>query len=74
MATLQFETKVKVIRSDNGVELNMSSFFYSKGITHETTCVETPEQNKIAERKHQYLLNITKSLLFQTKLSNQFWS
>ena len=70
----QFDTKIKVIRSDNGFEFNMPSFFNSKGIIHQTTCVEIPEQNGIVERKHQHLLNVTRSLLFQTKLSKQFWS
>ena len=70
----QLDTKIKVIRSDNGFEFNMPSFFNSKGIIHQTTCVETPEQNGIVERKHQHLLNVTRSLLFQTKLSKQFWS
>ena len=65
----QFDTKIKVIRSDNGFEFNMPSFFNSKGNIHQTTCGETPEQNVIVERKHQHILNVTRSLLFQTKLS-----
>ena len=31
------------------------NFFASKGIIHQTTCIETPEQNDIVERKHQHL-------------------
>jgi len=61
----QFETKVKVIRSDNGHEFKMYDFFNSKGIIHQTSCVETPEQNGVAERKHKHLLNVTRSLIFQ---------
>ena len=38
----QFDTKVKAIRSDNGVEFIMSHFFQATGIIHQTTCVETP--------------------------------
>jgi len=70
----QFETKVKVIRSDNGHEFKMNEFFSSKGIIHQTSCVETPEQNGIAERKHQHLLNVTRALLSQSKISTHFWS
>jgi len=70
----QFETKVKVIRSDNGHEFKMNEFFSSKGIIHQTNYVETPEQNGIAERKHQHLLNVTRALLFQSKISTHFWS
>lgn len=60
----QFESHVKIIRSDNGAEFSLTYFFTSKGIVHQTSCVETPQKNDIVERKHQHLLNITRSLLF----------
>jgi hypothetical protein len=41
----QHNAKVKIIRSDNGVEFTMPQFYSSKGIIHQTTCVESPEQN-----------------------------
>jgi len=61
----QFETKVKVIKSDNGDEFEMDEFFNSKGIIH---------QKGIVERKHQHLLNVTRALIFQSKLSTRLWS
>jgi len=63
----QFKTTVKTIRTDNGAEFAMN-FFFSKGIVHQTTYVETPEQNEIVERKHQHILNVTRTLLFQANL------
>ena len=68
-----FSIKVKTIRTDNDIEFFMHDYFASKGIIHQTTCVETLEQNGIVERKHQHILNITRTLLFQSKLPAIFW-
>ncbi|GKD17930.1 ribonuclease H-like domain-containing protein, partial [Tanacetum coccineum] len=65
---LDFEIKVKVIRSDNGTEFvnnKMFDLFTSLGIIHQTSCSHTPQQNGIAERKHKHLLNVARSLMFQ---------
>jgi len=62
----QFSTSVKTIRTDNEVEFLMSQYFY------QTTCIETPQQNGIVERKHQHLLNVTRALLFQSSLPLSF--
>ena len=70
----QFDTKVKMIRSDNGSKFSMKQFYNESGIIHQTSCVETPQQNAIVERKHQHLLNVTRSLLFQFNLPLVFWS
>ena len=68
-----FKTTVKTIRTDNGAEFSMTNFFSSKGIVHKKTCIETPEQNGIVERKHQHILNVTRALLFQANLPPIFW-
>lgn len=52
----------------------MHDFFNSKGIIHQTSCIETPQQNGIIERKHQHLLNVTRALLFHSSLPSCFWS
>jgi hypothetical protein len=39
----QYNSKVKIIRSDNGIEFEMPQFYATKGIIHQHSCVESPE-------------------------------
>ena len=45
-----FNCNVKTVRSDNGPEFNIPHFYASKGILHQTSCVETPQQNARVEK------------------------
>jgi hypothetical protein len=68
MIKTQFNHLVKIVRSDNGPDFLMHDYDSSLGILHQTSCVETPQQNGRVERKHQHLLNIGRALLFQSNL------
>lgn len=55
----QFESKIKQVRSDNAREFIEGKFrelFIEQGIQHQTSCVNTPQQNGKAERRHRNLL------------------
>lgn len=72
----QFKCNIKTVRSDNGTEFvnnKMSNLFNSLGITHQTSYAYTPQQNGIAERKHRHLLNVARSLLFQSGIPLSMW-
>ena len=52
MIHTQFQTPIKSIRSNNALEFIMNDFYTSKGIIHQQSCVYTPQQNSVMERKH----------------------
>ena len=67
LITNQFSSKIYTLRSDNGTEYtsnNLSNYLSSHGILHQTSCVGTPQQNGVAERKNRDLLEKTRSLMF----------
>ena len=71
----QYDVFVKILRSDNGKEYVSNSFqnyMSYNGILHQTSCVDTPSQNGVAERNNKHLLKTTCALMFQMKVPNNF--
>ena len=72
----QFNSTVKIVRSDNALEFDTTEcqlYFASHGIVHQTSCVDTPQQNGRVERKHRHLLEMSRALRFQAHLPLRFW-
>lgn len=74
MAKPQFDFSVKTFRTDNGTEfLKLKPYLRKEGITHQTSSVDTPQQNGRVERKHRHILNVARAYLFQANIPVTFW-
>lgn len=77
MVKVHFNSSVQTFSYDNAFELGgsyeASVFFTENGILHQTTIPHTPQQNGVVERKHKHLLEISRALLFQSKLPTKYW-
>lgn len=76
MVLTQFNREIKIFRSDNGGEFvnnTLKEYFASHGVVHETSCVGTPQQNGVAERKNRHILETARSLLFENNVPKKFW-
>ena len=73
----QFHVYVQNLRSDNAKEYvseQFHSFMLQHGILHQTSCIDTPTQNGVAERKNRHLLETARALLFQMHVPKHFWA
>ena len=73
LVSTQFHTIIKKIRTDTAPELVLKEFLQEQGTLHQFSCPYRPQQNSVVERKHQHLLNVARSLLFQSKVPKKFW-
>ena len=76
MIQTQFQTKIQILRTDNGTEYfnhSLSTYLEENGIIHQSSCVNTPQQNGVAERKNRHILEVARALLFTSHMPSQFW-
>ena len=73
MIETQYQGVIKAVRSDNAPELKFVDLFNKKGIVSFHSCPETPEQNSVVERKHQHILNVARTLMFQSNVPKELW-
>ena len=75
MIQTQFQTKIKVLKTDNAKEYFTSilgDYLLSQGIVHQSSCIDTLQQNGVAERKNRHLLEVARSLMFTTHVPKIF--
>ena len=68
---------IKKLRTDNGGEFcsnDFDAFCEEFGIYKQLTAPYTPEQNGVAERKNQTVVEIARSMLKAKNLPNLFWA
>ena len=73
----QFHVTVRTLRSDNAKEYfskPFQSFMLQHEILHQTSCVDTPFQNRVVERKNNHLLETTQALLCHMNVPKHFWA
>lgn len=76
MINIQFGKRIKKIKSNNGGEFvsnSMHDFYAEKGIFLETSCINTPQQNRVVKKKHGHTLQIARALRFGANLPIKFW-
>ncbi|KAL5840582.1 hypothetical protein ACOSQ4_013190 [Xanthoceras sorbifolium] len=76
MIKTQFQTRICVLRTDNGKEYfnsNMFAYLLGEGIVHQSSCVDTPQQNGVSERKNRHLLEVARSLMIAMNVPKNFW-
>jgi hypothetical protein len=71
----QHSAVIKCFRCDLGGEYTSNKFFQLLALDrtiHQTSCIDTPEQNGVAERKHRHIVETAHSLLLYAFVPNEF--
>ena len=68
---------VKALRSDNGREYvngEFNEFLVKNGIARQLTVPYSPQQNGVAERANRTLVEMARSMLVESKMSQNLWA
>lgn len=71
------DRKIKVLRSDNGLEFcsnEFKNFLKQKGIVHQKSNPYTPQQNGLSERMNRTIVEKARCLLFDANMNKEFWA
>ena len=67
------KSKIKFVCSNNAPELSFSDFFCKDQVISVHPCIDTSQQNSMVERKHQHILNVARTLHFQSHIPLRHW-
>ena len=73
----QTDSRVKTIRTDRGgeyVSRGFEQFLADKGIRHEVTIANSPQQNGVAERYNGVIAQKARTMLTESGLPPKFWA
>ena len=77
MVETQIEKKINHLKIDYGGEFCNDQFFklcQDMGIVHHFTVTDTPQQNGVAKRMNQTLLEKVQCMLSNVRLGKEFWA
>jgi len=72
----QYSAIIKCFGCDLGGEYTSNNFYQLLVLyetIHQTSCINTPEQNGVVERKHRHIVETTHSFLLSASIPNEFW-
>jgi transposase InsO family protein len=75
MVENEINSKIKCLRSNNGVEFTSKDFtdFCSEhGLKRQFSTTKTPQQNGVVERKNMTVEEMARTMLMDSKLTNVF--
>ena len=76
MLKTRYHATPQILQLDNGgefINFAMRTFLSDHGMIHQTSCLDTPQKNVVAERKNRTLHEITRSLLIESRSPSYLW-
>jgi len=71
MIQTQYNAQIQVLHSDNGGEyqsIDFRQYLETHGIIHQTSCPNTPQQNRVTKQKNRHLLEVVRSSSIQANM------
>lgn len=76
MVERQSDYKIKTLKIDGGGEYvlnDFGKFCDQEGIVHDVVPPQTPQQNKVAERKNRFFMDMVRSMMKGKNLPKELW-